>query len=165
MFLKANIFSLIYLLFIFRYVKADVKIHLLVRLVKYMAVGFIIQYLLFLLNLSVSSAPQTFPYQFSTYPVTVDHLYSKKLDIKYGVPLFFNYETFHDLKLSFLLGIGINKDQIDNLILDFINLYLISMYILNYRNPILVKSMKKVFWCFPDNFSEVQDWKRLDPIV
>ena len=30
--------------------------------------------------------------------------------------------------------------------LDFINLFVVTMYVLNYRNPILVKSMTKVFW-------------------
>lgn len=30
--------------------------------------------------------------------------------------------------------------------LDFINLFVVTMYVLHYRNPILVKSMTKVFW-------------------
>lgn len=63
------------------------------------------------------------------------------------------------------MGVGLTKDQINNLLLDFINLYLVCMYILNYRNPLLVKSMRKVFWCFPDSLSAAEEWKRLDPLV
>lgn len=51
------------------------------------------------------------------------------------------------------------------MILDFVSLYLVAMYILNYRNPVLVKSMRKVFWCFPDSLSTAEEWKRLDPLV
>jgi hypothetical protein len=42
MILKANIFSLVYLLFVFRYVQCSVKIHLLARLVYYMSACFIL---------------------------------------------------------------------------------------------------------------------------
>ena len=52
MILKANIFSIVYLLFVFRYVQCSVKIHLLVRLVMYMSVCFILQYMLYLFNLT-----------------------------------------------------------------------------------------------------------------
>lgn len=39
------------------------------------------------------------------------------------------------------------------------------MYILHYRNPILVKSMKKVFWRFPSKFESNEKWDRLEPLV
>lgn len=52
MILKANIFSIVYLLFVFRYVQCSVKIHLLARLVTYMSVCFILQYVLYLFNLT-----------------------------------------------------------------------------------------------------------------
>jgi hypothetical protein len=44
-------------------------------------------------------------------------------------------------------------------------MYIISMYILNYRNPILVKSMRKVFWRFPSKFEDPEKWDRLDHLV
>jgi hypothetical protein len=52
-----------------------------------------------------------------------------------------------------------------NIILDFCNLYAVSMYILHYRNPILVKSMEKLFWRFPSKYEESEKWDRLDPLV
>lgn len=161
MILKANIFSIVYLLFIFRYVQCSVKIHLLVRLVKYMSICFVLQYVLFLLNLTAQSAPQTFPYQFARYPMEP----GKGLAIRYSIPFFFQFETFRDLRLCYLVGVGLTKEQINNLLLDFLSLYLVCMYILNYRNPLLVKSMRKVFWCFPDTLSAAEEWRRLDPLV
>jgi len=68
------------------------------------------------------------------------------MNIKYAIPWFFHYKQFHDLRIGYLLGVGIDTDQVQNLVFDFINIYLVSMYIMNYRNPILSKSMAKVFW-------------------
>ena len=56
---------------------------------------------------------------------------------------------FDDLKLGYFVGIGIAREQIETLFLDFICLYFVSMYILNFRNPILEYSMVKTFWSFP----------------
>ena len=55
----------------------------------------------------------------------------------------------HFLKIAYFLGFGINSVQLENLMLDFFNLYLVSMYILYFRNPIFEKNMKKVFWKYP----------------
>ena len=66
--------------------------------------------------------------------------------IKYIIPFFFQFKEFRDLKIDYLLGIGIDKDQVKDLIYDFLTLYIISMYILTFRNPILRKSMTKIFW-------------------
>lgn len=51
------------------------------------------------------------------------------------------------------------------MVLDFINLALISMYVVNFRNPLLFRSMKKVFWAFPAEFDSTEKWKRLEPDV
>jgi len=48
--------------------------------------------------------------------------------------------------MSYFLGIGVQNHQIEVLFIDFINLAIISMYIFNFRNPLLFRSMKKVFW-------------------
>ena len=53
------------------------------------------------------------------------------------------------LEIAYFLGFGINSVQLENLMLDFFNLYLVSMYILYFRNPIFEKNMKKVFWKYP----------------
>jgi len=60
-----------------------------------------------------------------------------------------------------MLGIGVDKDQVSNLLLDFVNLFCVSMYILTFRNPILVKRMTKVFWQFPSP-EDIKQWKRLN---
>lgn len=63
------------------------------------------------------------------------------------------------------MGIGIEQDQLQNLFVDFFNLFLVSMYILNFRNPLLVKSVKKIFWQFPSANDDINMWKRLDDDV
>jgi hypothetical protein len=64
----------------------------------------------------------------------------------YSVPVMFHYKEFHDLRICYLLGIGVDKDQVQDLMIDFINLFIVSMYVMIYRNPILLKKMSKVFW-------------------
>ena len=49
--------------------------------------------------------------------------------------------------------------------MDFINLAVISMYVFNFRNPLLFRSMKKVFWSYPSEYDSVDKWKRLEPDV
>lgn len=39
------------------------------------------------------------------------------------------------------------------------------MYLFFYRNPVLAKSMEKVFWVFPKPGDEVDRWNRLDKNV
>jgi hypothetical protein len=61
--------------------------------------------------------------------------------------LFIRFEIFDDLKIAYFLGMGIDENFIGKtLILDFINIYIISMYVLIFRNPIIMKRVKKVFW-------------------
>jgi len=145
--LKANIFSIIYLIFVLRYLTSGAKTHLLVRMTMYVAICFACQYILFMLNLTAQTSPAPFPAQLTGYPAHKGA--PENLSIEYGIPVFFQHQVFHDLKLGYLIGIGIEQDQVQNLILDFINLYLVSMYVFHYRNPILVKAMQKVFWVFP----------------
>jgi len=82
-----------------------------------------------------------------------------------GIPLFFKVPFFQDITISYLLGIGVEIDQVENLILDFFNLYLVAMYVLHYRNPILVKSVEKVFWQFPQLTDDQKAWSRLSQVV
>ena len=46
--------------------------------------------------------------------------------------------------------------------LDFFNLYLVSTYILYFRNPVFNKDMRKVFWMFPLPNHDPKRWNRLD---
>ena len=61
--LKANIFSIIYLIFILRYVTSRAKTHLLVRMAMYVSVCLACQYFLFMLNLTDHTSPAPFPAQ------------------------------------------------------------------------------------------------------
>lgn len=88
----------------------------------------------------------------------------KDYTIKYAIPWFFHYPAFRDLRIAYLLGLGVDQDQVENLMVDFVNLFCVTMYIMTFRNPILVKRMVKVFWLFPSPENGEQ-WKRLDPIV
>lgn len=81
------------------------------------------------------------------------------------IPFFYQYPSFRDLNLCYFLGIGVADHQCESLILDFINLAMISMYVFNFRNPLLFRSMKKVFWSYPNEFDSIQKWKRLEPDV
>jgi hypothetical protein len=87
------------------------------------------------------------------------------MTIRFLFPFFFRFEVFRDLRLSYLLGIGVETAQVQNILLDFLNLYLVSMYVFNNRNPILIKVVKKIFWRFPSKFEDKEKWNRLEPIV
>jgi len=50
------------------------------------------------------------------------------------------------MTLTYMLGIGVDQQQVQSLVFDFINIYVMTMYIFNFRNPIISKSMSKVFW-------------------
>ena len=160
--LKSNIFSLIYLIFIYKFVVSDSKASLLVRMTVYISVTLLIQYMLFILNLTAHNSPAPFPEQFEGYPINSS---PEDLSIKYFFPFFFKFDVLRDLRLSYLIGIGVETAQVKNLLLDFLNLYLVSMYVLNNRNPILIKIVKKIFWTFPSKFEDKDKWNRLDPIV
>lgn len=57
MILKANMYSLIYFIFIIKYFYCESKVFLLVRMNYYIAVIFMLQYLCFLLNLTSATSP------------------------------------------------------------------------------------------------------------
>ena len=59
--LKANIFALIYLVVIFKFILSECKTKLLVRMVSIMSLIFGIQYTLYLVNLTDHTNPANFP--------------------------------------------------------------------------------------------------------
>lgn len=123
---------------------------------------FALQYLLYTLNLTSTSSPAPFPEGFEMFPKNED---PNDLSIKYPFPVFFKFEVFREnMNICYLLGIGVDKDQLENLIIDFVNLALITVYIYTFQNPVLRESMNKVFWQFPtpDN---TEQWDRLDKNV
>ena len=68
--LKANVFSIIYLFFIVKYLLGRGKAELLVRLNLMICITFALQYLFYLLNLTAYSNPQPFPAQMRYFPQT-----------------------------------------------------------------------------------------------
>lgn len=140
--MKANVYSLIYLIFIFRYIRIRTRTELLVKVNAYMSLIFVVQYILYLINLTALTSPAPFPPGFFAYPLNA----KEKFGGMYAIPWVFHYEQFQNLRYCYLLGFGVDKDQVNNLILDFLNLFIVSMYVMIYRNPILLKRMTKVFW-------------------
>lgn len=163
MILKANIFSFVYLIFIIKFFLSESKVVLLIKINYYVGVLLVVQYTMFLLNLTSATSPQPFPYLLNNYPHIYD--YEDFKFIPYGLPLFYRYAPFRDLNLSYFLGVGVSAHQIENLINDFIIMLLISMYVYNFRNPLFFKEMEKVFWAFPNEFDSSEKWQRLKPDV
>ena len=104
--MKANLYSMVYLIFIFRFATTTNKTQLLIRLNTYMAVVMSIQYIFYLMNLNAHTSPAPFPPGFKGYP---SHNNEDLTSIKYGIPFFFHYDFFRDLRLCYLLGIGVDK--------------------------------------------------------
>lgn len=69
MVLKANVFSMVYWLFIMKYVMSRAKSELLVRLVIIMSTTFAAQYFFLFINLTANTAPSPYPKQFTGYPM------------------------------------------------------------------------------------------------
>ena len=124
----------------------------------YMSLTLFLQYLLYVLNITASTCPAPFPPGYEGYPKNED---PKDLTIKHAVPVFFHYKFFRWLEINYLLGIGVDKDQIWCMFFDFMNLFAVTMYIWRFMNPVLTREMKKVFWQFPSP-DEIDQWARLD---
>jgi len=63
--------------------------------------------MMFLLNLTHEISPTLYPEQFANYPYNAKNDYGKK--IRYAIPVFFQYQMFTDLKLGYLVGVGIER--------------------------------------------------------
>lgn len=136
--LKANAWSFVYMLFVLYAAISRDKTQVLLKANLYISFFLIIQYLLFLSNLTASTSPAPFPQGFYAYPKNNDD--PSNMETRFIVPVFFQYDFFrNNLRLCYALGIGIDSHQIRNILVDFLINYLISMYILNSKNPILQK--------------------------
>jgi hypothetical protein len=143
--LKANIYSFAYLLLAIRYMTCKYKEAILVRIVQYMSGLFLIQYLLYWLNLSSLTSLQKFP----EYLNGTDYADSLAFDYIHD-----NYLqcTVEDSSICIMLGLGLQRSQLTNLIYDFVSLYIASMYIYYFGNPLF--TVKKIFWSFPSAHDE-----------
>ena len=109
--MKANLWSIVYLLLIFKYCCTRSKTELMVRMCSYLSVSLTLQYLLFLLNLTSNSSPQPFPNvgepSMENYPVGYMDESDNPL---YVLPVFFQLQVFRDnLMISYMLGVGVDK--------------------------------------------------------
>ena len=129
-----------------------------IKINRYMAFFFFVQYFLYMINLTASTSPAPYPPSFYGYP--------RGRDLK-AIPWFYHYDALSKpggLRLGYFLGMGISQEQVSNLLIDFFVLYILTMYITIYRNPVLLRIMTKVFWQLPRP-SDREQWKRLDPLV
>jgi hypothetical protein len=69
MLLKANLFSLVFLVFIYKFSGSSSKTELLVRVNTYQSILFLVSYFLFLMNLTANTSPQEFPDGFKGFPM------------------------------------------------------------------------------------------------
>lgn len=140
---KANIWSMVYLIFIFKFSCTRNKTNLMVRQCSYLCISLMIQYILFFMNMTAQSTIQTFPHvgkgeqSMRNYPTQDDmegHI------PRYPIPFFFHFGVFRDnLLISYMLGIGVDSQQVYSLVFDFFNIFLMANYIFEFRNPILNK--------------------------
>lgn len=86
MMLKANVVSILYLLFIIKSASTKFKAPMLVRVNTYIALTLAIQYIIYLLNLTANTSPAPFPIGFEGYPRNKD---TNDLTTKFVIPLFF----------------------------------------------------------------------------
>jgi len=106
--LKANIWSLLYLIFIYKYVITKNKTNLLVRICSYLSISLALQYIVYLLNMTWRTSPRPFPSPFKFYPATAGtngnhdkELYlvdvgQNELKPRFVIPFFFHFRIFRD---------------------------------------------------------------------
>jgi len=103
--LKANVFSLLYLIFIFRFATIQNKTSLLIKLNMYLTLSICVQYLLYLCNLNGHTSPKVFPTGYENYPK--GKLQPDGAPIL-AIPVFFHVKILREnLLLDYLLGIGL----------------------------------------------------------
>jgi hypothetical protein len=84
--LKANVFSIVYLIFIIRFLTSDSRTRLLVHMVVIISFALIANYTAYVLNLTSNTSAAPFPRRFGNYPQNSE---PGDLTIKYAIPLFY----------------------------------------------------------------------------
>jgi hypothetical protein len=105
--LKSNLLSFFYWIMVLKSILTKNKTALLVRINTYTAIFLTAQYALYVLNLTQNTSRAPFPVGYENYPKNAN---SSDLNIKHAIPLFFQFEEFRDLRIDYLLGIGVDKD-------------------------------------------------------
>lgn len=108
--MKANMWSLIYMIFIFKFSLSRNKTNIMIRISLYLSVSLFVQYALYLLNMTANSSLTAFPKIGNPSMANYPENYMKGHDPIYSIPIFFNMQVFRDnLMLSYMLGVGIDR--------------------------------------------------------
>ena len=105
---------------------------------------------MYFLNLNSRISPAPLPPGYESYPKSQE----KQAHV---IPVFFEFKIFRSIEIDDLIGVGLFKEKLHYLILDFFVLVMISTYTMYQSNPVLQDSMKKVFWCFPSK-DDAKQW-------
>lgn len=108
--MKANMWSLIYMIFIFKYSMSRNKTNIMIRILLYLSVSLFLQYTLYLLNMTANSSLTAFPTIGNPSMFNYPENYMDGHDPVYAIPIFFNIQVFRDyLMLSYMLGVGVDR--------------------------------------------------------
>jgi hypothetical protein len=103
MILKSNFISIIYFLFLLKYLVCRSKTRLIICMAQFISIAFSAQYIMYVMNMTHHTSPLPYPKEISNYPSPTSS------EIKYLFPFFFRYNVFHDLRMAYLVGIGFEK--------------------------------------------------------
>jgi hypothetical protein len=166
MMVRGDVFALVYLVFVIRMMTAnhDMQMQVMVRLVFYCSFTILFTYFVTVLNLTSSFSPVPMPDGLENYPLedsNTDGLNLLEETGKYVIPVFFKMDAFKELRVCYLLGVGVERSQMLNIYFDFMILYCTAMYLVTYGNPLLQHSLEKVFWSFPLSHDPPKKWERV----
>jgi hypothetical protein len=100
MILKSNFISIIYFLFLVKYLVSRSKTRLIIFMAQFISFAFSTQYIMYVMNMTAHTSPLKYPKEVENYPrPSTDK-------IKYMFPFFFRFNVFRDLRMTYLVGIG-----------------------------------------------------------
>lgn len=136
--LKCNIISLFYLIPVIVYLRSRVKVYAMMNQSYFLSVGIVIQYGLYLLNLTSVSAYTPFPdapYPSAEVPSGI-----------YNIPVFYKLAWGRDMINAYFFALGVEQTTLKNLWLDVFNLIVVNCYLFYYRNPVLQRTAASYTW-------------------
>ena len=137
--IKCNIVSLIYLILVTNYLLRHSKPRAMRNMVYIIGAIFILQYWIYLMNLTSQSSPTPFPEE--PYP---NEQYPQG---KYLIPIMYKLEFGRVMQNAYWYSFGVEIYSVRTLWVDFITLVLVSVYLFYYRNPVLAAHSGGFVWC------------------
>lgn len=136
--LKSNVLSFCYLLCIMQYFIFSGKAKSMLFNLFFLGLSMTLCYIMAVLNLNRRNSPREFP--------ILD--YSDYLNGEFIIPIF-QYIPFlkENLSWAYFFAMGIDSFSSSySLGIDFINLVVVTLYFLIFRNPVLRNTIKKITW-------------------